>query len=88
VNVTENTPRITANRTIFLDQDEQELAILDALIWPHIGAVIEFARSQENMVVTDVRLNAPFVDRAQAYVSVFLANADPTAVSCRGDARQ
>jgi hypothetical protein len=73
--VTENTPNITACRTIFVDEDENQLAILEALIWPHIGAVIEIASGHKDMVVKDVRLNAPFQERAEAYVVVVLAEA-------------
>jgi len=62
-------------RTFFLNQDEEELAVLDGVIWPHIGAVIEHGQNQRDMIVTDVRLNAPFADGAEGWVAVFVKDA-------------
>ena len=70
-------PHIFAKRTLFLDENEEELAQLDCVIWPHIGAMIDFGQAQRQMVVTDVRLNAPFVDGAEAWVTVIVSDAEP-----------
>jgi len=65
-------PQLNAHRTLFVDEDENTLAELDAVIWPHLGATIEIAKGATDMVVKDVRLNAPFQDGAEVYVVVVL----------------
>ena len=70
-------PKIFAKRTLFLDENEEELAQLDCVIWPHIGAMIDFGQAQRRMLVTDVRLNAPFVDGAEAWVTVIVRDVEP-----------
>jgi hypothetical protein len=56
--------------TIFVDQDNNELAIVDAFLWPPVGAVVELGNPNRDGVVREVRLKL-FPGFATVYVSVY-----------------
>jgi hypothetical protein len=69
-------PKLTGRETIFLDSDRQPIGRLDTLIWPHIGAKVEFGGESKNMIVTDVIFNGDFRD-AGGRADVFVLLSDP-----------